>query len=175
MHAVEIDYKDLFTGKDAKEKMYFHINAFELAEMLFEYEDEDGGLPGYVRRHSAGIEKMNKELFGVLKQLFIRGYGRRLESDGRSRFVKRAAWIEELLPSPEFEAFYIQLGSNEKFAMSFWNGLVSAELMKRAEEINQNEPPSKTEKPKFRDLPLEDQVRLLREKVPAAELPENTE
>lgn len=174
MYKVDIPYKDLFTGKDAVETMYFHINAFELAEIMLEFTDEEDGLSGYVRRHSAGIDTMNKELFSVLKMLFVRGYGRREERDGRSRFIKRPAWLEELLPSPEFEAFYMKLGSNAKFSTAFWNGLVSAELLKQAEAINENKDvaPSKT---KFRDLPMEEQVRLLREKIPAAELPENAE
>lgn len=167
MHAVDIQYTDYFTNKTATERMYFHVNAFELAEIMVEFENEEGGLPGYVRRHSEGKEMMTKELFSVLKMLFVRGYGRREERDGRSRFIKRASWLEELTPSPEFEAFYLKLGSNEKFATAFWNGLVSPELLKQAEAINANEPPAPENKPKFRDLSLEEQLRLMRERLPA--------
>jgi hypothetical protein len=174
VYNVQISYKDYFDGKDAVESMYFHINAFELAEIMLEFEDEEGGLPGYVRKYSEGIDKMSKELFSVLKMLFVRGYGRREERDGRSRFIKRASWLEELIPSPEFEAFYVKLGSNEKFATAFWNGLVSPELLKQAEAINANEDVS-APKTKFRDLPLEEQVQLLRKKIPANELPEVAE
>jgi hypothetical protein len=177
LHKVDIPYKDYFNDdKPAIATFYFNINAFELAEIAVMF---DGDLGEYMRR-SFGTDGNFKDGFKVLKLLFIRGYGRReLGTDGvRWRFIKKPEWIAELLPSPEFEAFYLKLTDDAEFSSAFWNGLVSEELLKRAKLLEEG---GAVEKPaegpgdvKFRDLSIEDQFKLfqtkLAEKKPANEI-----
>lgn len=175
MHKVDISYRDYFNDdKPAVETMYFNINAWELAEIAAEFDDD---LAEYMRK-AFGEGGNYKDGFKVLKLLFIKGYGRRKEASdgsGRIRFVKDPAWIAELLPSPEFEAFYLKLTDDEKFATDFWNGLVSAELLERANKIRNSDevkPTATGTDEKYRDLPLEEQLALIQAKI-AAKKPAN--
>jgi hypothetical protein len=166
MYKVDVPYTDYFDNDTQRvETMYFNINAFELAEIAVEYPE---GLGEYVRRVTSSRD--NQAAFAVMKTLFVRGYGRRQEVDGRWRFVKNPNWLTEILPSPEFEAFYLML-SDTPFAVKFWNGLISEELLKRAQLIQENgeilPPESKPDTKKFRDMTLEEQVAALREKAAA--------
>jgi hypothetical protein len=170
VYTADITYTDYFDKDQPRtERMLFNINAFELSEIMLDFEDAEEGLGGYMER--ALKEKRNADAFAVLKLLFVRGYGRRIEIDGRSRFIKKPEWILELLPSPEFEAFYLRLSSDTKFGMDFWNGLISKELLDRAEQIQALEPAPEGDKPakKFRDMSLEEQVAHLQKKVAANE------
>lgn len=167
MHRVTVPYKDWFDDDKPKlETMFFNINAFELAEIAAEFDDDLGE---YMRR-AFGKDGTYKDGFRVLRLLFIKGYGRRqkgTDGDGneRIRFVKNPAWIMELLPSPEFEAFYLKLTDDATFAAAFWNGLVSAELLARANKIQAVEDVKPVEgkgDTKFRDLPVHEQAELMR-------------
>lgn len=179
MHKVTVNYEDWFDDDKKKmETFFFNINAFELAEIAAEFDDDLGE---YMRK-AFGDDGNYKDGFKVLKMLFIKGYGRRLESidgSGRMRFVKDPRWIMELLPSPEFEAFYLKLTDDTEFAISFWNGLVSKELLGRAKKLQSADDfkPVKTgTDEKLSELSLEDQVKLLKarnellEKTPANEV-----
>lgn len=170
MYKVDIPYRDYFNDdKEAVETLYFNLTAFELAEIAVEFESE-GGIQKYMTESLQSDNYANA--FKVLKMLFVRGYGRRLETEGRSRFIKKPEWVAELLPSPEFEAFYLQLTSDTKFAEAFWHGLVNEELLKKAQQVQEVEVLEKQQVSggkNFRDLPLEEQVKLLQAKVAANE------
>lgn len=165
MYQVDIKYRDLFTNEEATERLYFNLTAFELAEIAVEFEDK-GGIEEHMKKSLQGGDY--KDAFQVLKLLFINGYGRREEREGRSRFVKRPEWLHEILPSPEFESFYLRLTSDTEFATKFWNGLVSEELLKKAKEYQENgdvQARPDVAGQKYRELPLEEQVKLLQAKI----------
>jgi hypothetical protein len=169
VHKVDITYKDYFDGNQTRtETMYFNVNAFELAEMAAEF-DGPSGLVEYMRKAFATDENY-KDGFQVLKMLFVKGYGRRQEIEGRSRFIKNPAWLSEILPSPEFEAVFLKLSSDTKFATDFWNGIVSEELLARAEQIReaQGEEKPAPSKKLFRDMTLEEQVAAMKERAAAS-------
>lgn len=179
MHKVTVPYEDWFDDDKKKlETFFFNINAFELAEIAAEFDDD----LGEYMRQAFGKDGNYKDGFKVLKLLFIKGYGRRQESvdgSGRMRFVKDPRWIMELLPSPEFEAFYLKLTDDTEFAIEFWNKLVSKELLERAKKIQAAEDVKKVDTggdESLSDMSLEEQVRLLKarndllEKKPAAEI-----
>lgn len=178
MHRVSVPYQDWFDDDKPKvETMFFNINAFELAEIAAEFDDDLGE---YMRR-AFGKDGSYKDGFRVLRLLFIKGYGRRQkgtdgENNERIRFVKDPAWLKELLPSPEFEAFYLKLTDDTQFAIDFWNGLVSKELLERAKKFQETGDVKKIETgtgQALADLPLEDQIKVLQsqlaEKKPANE------
>lgn len=179
MHRVTVPYKDWFDDDKPKlETMFFNINAFELAEIAAEFDDDLGE---YMRR-AFGKDGTYKDGFRVLRLLFIKGYGRRqkgTDGDGneRIRFVKNPAWIMELLPSPEFEAFYLKLTDHTEFAVSFWNGLVSPDLLERAKKFQEAGDVKKVDTgtdTSLAELPIEDQIKVLQarlaEKTPANEV-----
>jgi hypothetical protein len=179
MHKVTVPYTDWFDDDKSKtETFYFNINAFELAEIAAEFDDDLGE---YMRR-SFGKDGNYKDGFKVLKLLFIKAYGRRQESvdgSGRMRFVKDPRWIMELLPSPEFEAFYLKLTDDTEFAVSFWNGIVSKELLERSKKIAAADDIKKVDTgttDNLSELSLEEQLRVLKarndllEKTPANEV-----
>lgn len=172
-------YNDYFNNdKPAVETFYFNINAFELAEIAVEFE---GDLGEYMRT-AFGDKENYKDGFKVLKLLFIKGYGRRQkgtdgEGNERMRFVKRPEWVGELLPSPEFEAFYLRLTEDTEFATAFWNGLVSEELLKRAKLIEERGdvlPAAPKDGKKFRDLPIEEQFKLFQARQAGTDLAQKT-
>lgn len=171
MYKVSILYKDYFNdNKEAYEDLYFNLNAFELAEIAVEFE-ADGGIKKYMTESLKSQDYKNA--FKVLKMLFVSGYGRRQVTSDRVRFIKKPEWVLEILPSPEFEAFYLRLTSDNDFAEAFWHGLVSEDLLERAKQVQEIE--EIKEKPamdgkKFRDLSLEEQVAALQAKIAANEV-----
>lgn len=170
---MDIEYKDFFDGNKTKtETMYFNISAFELAELAVEF-NGPSGFADYMRK-AFETEENYKEGFAALKMLFVQSYGRRekrVDSEGveRVRFIKKPEWVAELLPSPEFEAVFLKLSSDAKFATAFWTGLVSEEMLARATAITEADgaPTPEPGKKKFRDMTLQEQVAAMREKAAA--------
>jgi hypothetical protein len=170
VYKVDIPYKDYFDGdKEKIETLYFNLTAFELAEIAVEFESE-GGIKDYMTK---SLESENyKNAFKVLKMLFVGGYGRRQEIGDRVRFIKKPEWLLEILPSPEFGAFYMKVTTDNDFAEAFWNGLAPPELMEQAAKIQEIEElkakPTQDGK-KFRDLTLQEQMAEIQAKIAANE------
>lgn len=176
MHKVDIEYID-YVNDDKKtvETFYFNITVFELVELMAEF---DGDLGEYMRRAFSDPSNY-KDGFKILRLLAMKGYGRRQPaSDGtdRMRFVKKPEWIQELRPSPEFEALYLKLEDDTEFATKFWNGLVSKELMERANKLRESgevlppAAPAISDSPKNpRDMSHEELVAALQAKTAANE------
>ena len=173
MYQVDIKYKDYFNGnKEAIERLYFNLTAFELAEIAVEFEDR-GGIEKYMT--DALQSDDYKNAFQGLKMLFVNGYGRRETRGDRIRFIKKPEWLAEILPSPEFEAFYLKLTSDTGFATAFWNNLASHELLEKARQVRETEDiqaKSEVGGKKFRELSLQEQVEELQKKL-AAKKPAN--
>jgi hypothetical protein len=174
VHKADIEYVDYINGdKKAVETFYFNITVFELVELMADF---PGDLSDVMRRAFSDPSNY-KDGFRVLRALAVKGYGRRKPAeDGtdRMRFIKKPEWIQELLPSPEFEALYLKLEDDTEFATKFWNGLVSKELMDRANKIREAEDgqpaatPAISDKPKkFRDMTAEEKLAALQAKVSA--------
>jgi hypothetical protein len=159
VHKVMVPYTDYINdGEQRIEEMYFNINAFELAEIAASFGEED--IEKYMHKaFSDGGNYQNG--FKVLKLLFVAGYGRRKMDDesGRYRFYKNPDWVAQLLPSPEFEAFYLKLTDDAKFAAEFWNGMVSKELLERAKKLQKAEPVKALTDDT--NLPIDEQIRRL--------------
>ena len=171
MHKVTVAYKDFFADDPEKvehEDLYFNVNAFELAEMLAEL-----NVPDFDEYMRAAIEKQDLPVvFKVLKMLFIAGYGRREKVGDRWRFIKKPEWLLEILPSPEFEVFYLNLSTDANFAAEFWNGLVSKELLSRAKQLQElgevETLPTGAQGKKFSELTLKEQAALMASRVDTA-------
>lgn len=164
MHTLDVDYTDLFTNEKRQKRMYFHITAFEFAELAADF-----GSPAEFAEffQKAFSDKATySEGFKGIKMLFVTGYGRRKKNDSSEQgdiFVKNPQWLQELIPSPEFEAVFLKMTTDAKFAASFWNGLVSEELIAAAQKIQDANAvaPTPEGKKKFRDMTLEEQVAAL--------------
>lgn len=159
MHKVTIPYIDYFNDDEPRtEVMYFNINAFELSEVAASFGEED--IEKYMQK-SFSDGGNYQDGFKVLKLLFVAGYGRRKMDNetNRYRFHKNPDWVAQLLPSPEFEAFYLKLTDDAKFAAEFWNGMVSKELLERAKKLQQAEPVKALTDDT--NLPIDEQIRRL--------------
>lgn len=164
MHIITVDYIDYVNNDEKRrEQMAFNLNAWELSELTVQFPE---GIGEYME--TALKEERAKDALAVLKLLFIHAYGRRqprADDPKRYEFLKNPAWLMSLLPSPEFEAFYLMLSNDTKFATEFWNGIVTPELLKRALEIAEKEGKKAPEKTTL-DLPLDEQIkRLMQQKA----------
>lgn len=116
-----IKYED-YNGVEKVTEAYFALNKVELTEMEMTTE---GGLSDYYQKIVA--TKDAKELARIFKELIVKSYG--IKSADGERFIKRDPkdghlLAEEFIDSAAFEAFYIELLTDEEKAATFFKGIV---------------------------------------------------
>jgi hypothetical protein len=123
-------YKDLFTGDETHEDLYFHLIAPELTG--FELSYGEGGFSEFLAKTLAKND--NFEIYSMFVKLVSISYGRR--SDDGKRFIKNQEWTQEFLTSPAWEDFFFWLVAEEdgKNANKFWVQIMPERLVKEADK-----------------------------------------
>jgi hypothetical protein len=115
-----IPYTDL-NGNDAKAELWFHMNEAELAEMQY---SRKGGMASYVDE-IVGAEDM-ASLIAIFKELVLMSVGERSE-DGLE-FFKSQEYRDKLVRSDVYSALFMELVTDTKKGIEFFNGLVPKKL-----------------------------------------------
>lgn len=122
----EIQYKDL-EGNNVRGEFYFHLSTVELIEMETEVE---GGLKVRMQRMIDGQDQT--KVMSTLRSIVARAVGEKA-SDGR-RFLKERENKSPFLDSNAYSAFVIELLTDTKSAIDFFNGVVPNDLAETAAE-----------------------------------------
>lgn len=116
-----------YNGKERTEDFYFNLTKAELMEMAM---STTGGLDQLL--HNIISAQDNSRLVALFKELVLKAYGVK-SADGR-RFIKSKELSDEFSQTEAYSDLFMELSSNEEYAISFVNGIVPQEVAKEASE-----------------------------------------
>lgn len=118
-----VKYKNLFTGEEVTEELYFNLTAVEVAEL----ELKDGGVEGIL--HRLGKANDGPSAYIEFKRLVGLAYGRRVENG--NGWEKREEWTRQLMVGPAYDALIKQWMNNEAAVREVFIGMLPAETQKQ--------------------------------------------
>jgi hypothetical protein len=123
-----ITYTD-FNDVEQTETFAFHLSPPKLMEL-------EATWPGGLEKHMQRIMKDNDgaqilELFQKVIKLSIG----EVSEDGK-RFVQNDEIRDNFVQTNAYTQLFLELGSNERVAADFWNGIVPKDLAKQLEKIS---------------------------------------
>jgi hypothetical protein len=123
----EFTYSDI-DGNPITKTWYFNLSTAELAKMHL---TSDGDLVSMLQ----GVieSKDGKKIIETFEDIIRRSVGTR-GADGKS-FVKSSAIAEEFMGSDAYSDFFVELITNATAAAEFINGIMPADLVEKAKQI----------------------------------------
>lgn len=125
-----IKYVDYF-GDDREVKAYFHLNASELTDFLFDIGGKTGNYEDAIR---SIIESEDRQyVVNMIKQIILKSYG--IRSDDGQEFLKEdpitcVQHYKKFMQSAAFEQLYTELYSDESVLSEFISGVLPADMQK---------------------------------------------
>lgn len=123
-----VKYTD-FNGTAQVEDLYFHLTETELIRM--EVSDGSGSLSERIGRLNVA-DPNRREIIALFEDLIQASYGEK-SVDGK-RFVKNQRIVEEFTSTEAYNALFMELLLDPNNAGEFINGLIPADLLKKAQE-----------------------------------------
>jgi len=143
-----IKYVD-YDGKERSENFYFNLTKAELLDM------ELGTVGGMQQLIQLIIDKQDiPEIIKAFKKIIMLSYGEK-SPDGR-RFIKSQELSDAFAQTEAYSNLYMELISDAKAAAAFINGIVPADVAKRAEEERKKEEETAENEPTDASLHLVD-------------------
>lgn len=119
-----ITYTD-YNGVERTEKFYFNLSKAEVLEMEMSTE---GGLAETIQKIVDA--KDAPAIIRVFKDLVLKAYG--VKSDDGRRFIKSKELSEAFSQTEAYSEIFMDLATDADAAAKFVNGIVPAELAKKA-------------------------------------------
>lgn len=110
-----IKYTD-YDGNEREETFRFNLTKAELATMEMSVK---GGLRKYLEK--AVEDQDNTKIFAVFKDMVDRSYGEK-SNDGRE-FRKSPEILESFRSTEAYNALFMEIVTDEKFALAFFDGI----------------------------------------------------
>lgn len=122
-----ITYKD-FNGVEQSDEFHFHLSAEKLLEL-------EATLPGGFEKYVARIMKSGDgaQILELFKRLIRLSIGH-VSEDGK-RFVQTDEITNEFVETNAYTKLFLELGSDEKIAAKFFNGIIPQDLADQAEKM----------------------------------------
>lgn len=121
-----ITYID-YDGVERTEDFYFNLSKAELTEM----ELSTTGL--FTEKIKKIISAKDvPSIYAVFKDLILKSYG--VKSDDGRRFIKSKELSEAFSQTEAYSELLMELGSDDKAAANFVNGIIPADLAKKVNE-----------------------------------------
>lgn len=120
----EITYVD-YNGVERIEPHYFNLTKAELMEMEM---STAGGLAEMIQRIVAAQDA--PAIISVFKKLILKAYG--MKSPDGKRFIKSEELSTEFAQTEAYSQLFMELATNDKAAAEFINGIVPADMAKKA-------------------------------------------
>lgn len=125
----EITYTD-YNGQERTEKYQFNFTKAELTEMELSV---NGGLSAMMERIKETDDR--PELMRIFKELILKAYGVK-SADGK-RFVKSDELRTEFSQTEAYSELYMELVTNTKSAINFFNGLIPNDIKAAGDKVVQ--------------------------------------
>lgn len=123
-----ITYTD-YNGSERTEDFYFNLTKAEIMEMEL---STTGGLAEMMQRIVAAQD--TPALIKLFKDLILKAYGEK-SPDGK-RFIKSEEIATAFSQTEAYSILFMTLATDDKAAAEFVNGIVPAELSKKANIID---------------------------------------
>lgn len=123
-----ITYTD-YNGSERTEDFYFNLTKAEIMEMEL---STTGGLAEMMQRIVAAQD--TPALIKLFKDLILKAYGEK-SPDGK-RFIKSEEIATAFSQTEAYSILFMTLATDDKAAADFVNGIVPAELSKKANIID---------------------------------------
>lgn len=128
MFVKEISYTD-YNGNQKSKKYYFNLTKSELTEMDL---TTVGGMRSFIDRITNSQDQA--ELIKLFKELILKAYG--VKSDDGEKFMKGGDITTSFEQSMAYDAYFMELATNEKAAIEFVNGIMPRDLVEAANREN---------------------------------------
>lgn len=115
-----ITYTD-YNGEKQTDEYYFNLSKAEIVEMQF---SKEGGLSDFIKRITNA--KDEGKLVELMKEMILKSYG--IKSDDGKRFIKSEELSKEFSQTEAYSTLFIELATDEKAAIDFFNGIIPSEL-----------------------------------------------
>lgn len=122
-----ITYTD-YNGTERTEDFYFNLTKAELMEMEM---GTTGGLGEMIRKIVATQDA--PAIIKIFKELVLKAYGEK-SADGK-RFIKSQEIAEGFAQTEAYSNLFMELATDADAAAKFVNGIVPAELSKKAAQL----------------------------------------
>ena len=130
-----ITYTD-YNGNERTEDFYFNLTKAELMEMEM---STTGGLAEAIKNIVAAQDAPS--IIKIFKDLILKAYGEK-SADGKRFEKKNGALAEAFAETEAYSQIFMELATDAKAAADFVNGIVPADLAKKAEESQKNALPT---------------------------------
>ena len=117
----KITYKN-FDDVEITETLYFNLTQSELMEMQF---STTGGFKEMIER--IVDSKDNNQILATFKQIILKAYGEK-SPDGKYLRKEGGELARQFMDSAAYDAFIMDLFTNEKSMSDFVNGIIPKEL-----------------------------------------------
>ena len=122
-----ITYTD-FNGMERSEDFYFNLTKAEVMEMEM---STSGGLAEMITRIVAAQDQPS--IIKIFKDLILKAYGEK-SPDGK-RFVKSEELSTAFSQTEAYSQLFMELATDAEAASAFVNGIVPADMAKKAAEL----------------------------------------
>lgn len=119
-----IKYVD-YNGVEREEDFYFNLSKAEISEMELEI---PGGMSEMLKRITKAQD--TPSLVKIFKDLILRSYGQK--SDDGKRFIKSEELKVAFSQTEAYSELFMELATNAESASSFVNGILPADIAKKA-------------------------------------------
>ena len=123
-----ITYTD-YNGVERTEDFYFHLTKADIAKMEM---GVTGGLANMIRRIVDA--KDQPAIIQIFEDLIQKSYGVKTP-DGRG-FDKDPKHLKEFMMTEAYSQLFMELGSDDKAAAAFVNGIIPSDMAKQLAEVN---------------------------------------
>lgn len=123
-----ITYTD-YNGVERTEDFYFHLTKADIAKMEM---GVTGGLAQMIRRIVDA--KDQPAIIKIFEDLIQKSYGVKTP-DGRG-FDKDPKHLKEFMMTEAYSQLFMELGSDDKAAAAFVNGIIPSDMAKQLAEVN---------------------------------------
>lgn len=113
-----------FNDEEVTETLYFNLSQAELVEMQF---STSGGLREMIERIVES--KDNMQILSTFKNIILKAYGEK-SPDGKYLVKENGELAKRFIDSAAYDAFIMELFSNEQAMADFINGILPKDLKK---------------------------------------------
>ena len=117
----KITYKN-FDDVEVTDTLYFNLTQTELMDMEV---STSGGLKEMIEK--VVESKDNQQILAIFKQIIMKAYGEK-SADGRYLMKENGELAKRFMDSAAYDAFIIELFTNEKSMSDFINGILPKDI-----------------------------------------------
>lgn len=131
MYKKTVEVED-FEGNKFTEDLYFNFTKTELTKLNLE---NRGGMTAVANQ--IVNEKDGKKLYEIFEMLILGSYGKKVETEHGTVFLKKPEWTELFKASTAFDKLFIEFYTNPREFAEFFNAIIPSDTKLSAADLDQ--------------------------------------